>query len=460
MKMNIHALRQQVVEVKGQATEILQAASNAGSFTEEQRTKLGELKSKLQQLDKDIQLIEGFLSDERDPAAARAASEQPTRRGVAGAKVYNRLSDQIIASGGKPTSRSAELPPFTSLADQMKAVRAAAINHQPDPRLLEIKAALGGTEDVPADGGFLVIPEYAEQLIKRSYEVSQLASRCFKMPMSSARLVLHAVDEDSRKDGSRWGGILAYWLAAAGTFTPSKPKFREMQLVANKLIALCYATEELLDDAPAWLKYVNEAVPQELAFQIDVGIISGAGAGQPMGVNNSGAVLTQAKESAQATATIVTNNILKMYKQLFARSRPTAAWFINQEGEDQLYTLALANPSGSVLYTNPLYTPPGMNGNNSGYGMLLGKPVVPIEQASALGTLGDINLFDLQQYLLAEHTDVRADSSIHVAFLTGEEAFRFQMRLDGQPMWKKPLTPYKGGSTFQTSAFVNLAARP
>lgn len=460
MKMNIHALRQRRIDLKAEGEAIIKAADTAGSFTEDQRTKLTTITNDLQQLEKDIQLIEGIAAAECDPGAARAASGEPARRGVAGAKVYNRLSDQILASGGKPTSRSAELAPFTSLADQMKAIRASAISHQVDPRLLEIRAALGGTEDVPADGGFLVIPEYAEQLIKRSYEVSQLASRCFRMPMSSARLVLHAVDEDSRKDGSRWGGILAYWLAAAGTFTPSKPKFREMQLVANKLIALCYATEELLDDAPAWLRYVNEAVPQELAFQIDVGIISGPGAGQPLGINNSGAVITQAKESAQATATVVTNNILKMFKQLFARSRATAAWFINQEIEDQLYTLALANPTGSVLYTNPLYTPPGINGNNNPYGLLLGRPVIPIEQASALGTLGDINLFDLQQYLLAEHSDVRADSSIHVAFLTGEEAFRFQMRLDGQSMWKKPLTPYKGGASFTVSPFINLAARP
>jgi hypothetical protein len=38
--------------------------------------------------------------------------------------------------------------------------------------------------------------------------------------------------------------------------------------------------------------------------------------------------------------------------------------------------------------------------------------------------------------------ELRADSSMHVAFLTGEMAFRFMMRADGQPWWKKPLQPY------------------
>jgi len=63
----------------------------------------------------------------------------------------------------------------------------------------------------------------------------------------------------------------------------------------------------------------------------------------------------------------------------------------------------------------------------------------------------------MTQYILAQRADVRADTSIHVAFLTGEQAFRFMLRLDGQPTWKKPLTPYKGSNT--KSPFVTLATR-
>jgi HK97 family phage major capsid protein len=142
---------------------------------------------------------------------------------------------------------------------------------------------------------------------------------------------------------------------------------------------------------------------------------------------------------------------------MWARSRANAVWFINQDVEPQLYPLALANPSGAILYQAPLYTPPGVNGNNGPYGLLFGKPVIPIEQASTCGTQGDMTLADMTQYILATRSDVRADTSIHVAFLTGEQAFRFMLRLDGQPTWKKPLTPYQG-STLK-SPFVQLATR-
>jgi hypothetical protein len=37
-------------------------------------------------------------------------------------------------------------------------------------------------------------------------------------------------------------------------------------------------------------------------------------------------------------------------------------------------------------------------------------------------------------------------------------AYRFTMRVNGQPLWNKPLTPYKGTSS-TVSPFVNLAVR-
>jgi HK97 family phage major capsid protein len=143
-----------------------------------------------------------------------------------------------------------------------------------------------------------------------------------------------------------------------------------------------------------------------------------------------------------------------MWSQMWARSRASACWFINQDIEPQLIPLTLGSPSLAQIL---LYTAPGINGNPGPYGKLFGRDVIPVEQASTLGTQGDIMLADMTQYILAQRADVRADTSIHVAFLTGEQAFRFMLRLDGQPTWKKPLTPYQGFAV--KSPFVTLATR-
>ena len=74
-----------------------------------------------------------------------------------------------------------------------------------------------------------------------------------------------------------------------------------------------------------------------------------------------------------------------------------------------------------------------------------------------MGAKGDIILDDLSQYLLVDKGGINAASSIHVRFLYDENVFRFTYRVDGQPIWNAPITPYKGAGTL--SPFVTLAAR-
>src|SRR3546814_9164597 len=52
-----------------------------------------------------------------------------------------------------------------------------------------------------------------------------------------------------RKDGYRHNGALAYWLDEAAQFTPSKLTFTQLEMKLNKICALMYATEEVLEDS-------------------------------------------------------------------------------------------------------------------------------------------------------------------------------------------------------------------
>jgi HK97 family phage major capsid protein len=342
--------------------------------------------------------------------------------------------------------------PWGSMFEQLNAIRTHARTRGAvtDPRLM---AALGANETVDAEGGFLVAPEYSATLWRRTYDTGTMLARCFQQPMSSNRLVIPAVDEDSRADGSRWGGIQSFYEAEAATYQGTKPKFRPMTLVAHKLTALIYATDELLDDGPAFRSYCDSVVPQELSFRMEDNIFNGPGAGAPLGFMKSGALVSIAKDNNQTAATVTSGNIFGMWKRMPSFCRPDSAWFINQEAEDQLWNLT----RGSGTAVELLYTGPGERGNNSSYGVMMGRPVIPVEYAAALGTPGDIVLASLSQYCLATRGEAKVDTSIHVAFLTGEQAFRWQLRHDGQPFWKKPLTPKNGTATL--SPFVAIAQR-
>ena len=338
---------------------------------------------------------------------------------------------------------------FRTLGEQMMAVYRAASPAGKIDRRLTTRSASGLNETNPSDGGFLVQKDFVADLLKRTYETGILASKVKKIPLSTNAngIKINAIDEDSRANGSRWGGIKTYWENEADQLTASKPKFRQMELSLKKLTGLCYVTDELLQDATALENVIREGFAEEFGFKIDDAILEGTGAGQPLGILNSGSLVKVEKEPGQKDL-ITVENLVKMWSRIWSRSRANAVWHINSEIEPLLYTLKVGD--------KPVYIPAG-GLSESPYGTLLGRPVVPLEQCSAVGEVGDIILADLSQYVLIDKGGINATSSIHVRFLYDENVFRFIYRVDGQPVWNKALQPYKGSAS--VSPFVALAKR-
>jgi HK97 family phage major capsid protein len=118
-------------------------------------------------------------------------------------------------------------------------------------------------------------------------------------------------------------------------------------------------------------------------------IVRGTGAGQPLGILNSPALISQDAEAGQLAATIVADNIIKMWSRLLASSRANSVWYCNQDVEPQLMSMFLAAGTGGV----PVYLPAnGLSGTP--YGTLMSRPVIPVEYAPTVGDLGDIVLAD------------------------------------------------------------------
>jgi HK97 family phage major capsid protein len=309
-------------------------------------------------------------------------------------------------------------------------------------------------EGVGSQGGFLVGTDRPGGLMARVYEVGDLLRMATMYPVSanSNSMTLLGEAETSRKDGFRRGGVLGYWESEGGTKTPSEPSFREISLKLKKVIGLVVATDELLQDAATLEAHINRVLPEELRFLVENAIIRGTGAGQPLGILASGALITVAAQPAQAITTLVSENIMDMWARMYVPSRRRAVWLINQDVEPQMdqFTIGVGT-GGSVLYM-----PPG-GLSAAPYGTLKGRPVIVNEYSSTLGAVGDIMLVDLSEYYMIEK-GMQSASSIHVYFVYDKTAFRFVYRVDGQPAWNAPLTPYQGTNT--VSPFVTLAGRP
>ena len=315
-------------------------------------------------------------------------------------------------------------------------------------------APTGLGESLPQTGGVLVGSDRSTSIMERTYATGQLLQRVAMDTVgpNSNGMTYFAENETSRADGSRSGGLMFYWNAENSAVTASAATFREMELKLKKANVAIYVTDEQLQDTSAIESYINRKLPQELRYGVENSIINGEGVGKPLGVLNTGALVSVAKEAGQLAATIVSENISKMWSRRWVGGGSDYIWLYNQDIEPQLDNLNIAvGTAGSLVYMPP----GGLSG--APYGTIKGRPAIAVEYAKTLGTVGDIMLVDLSQYQMIDKGGIQAAESIYVRFLEGEKVFKFTYRVDGQPMWSTALTPANGSNT--TSPFVALATR-
>jgi HK97 family phage major capsid protein len=255
------------------------------------------------------------------------------------------------------------------------------------------------------------------------------------------------VDETSRANGSRYGGIVSTWLGQGNAISAGKPTFREIDLKLRKIGAFVYVTDELLADADALDSWVNRYLPLELTFRAEDAILNGVGGNQPLGIFNSGAVVTVSRTVASH---VNFEDIVAMWSRMYAPSRQNAVWLIDQSVEVDLYKMSFAVGTGGV----PVFMPAnGISGQP--FATLFGRPIIPVEYCANLGTSGDLVLADFSEYTVIDKGGVDAAVSMHVAFLTDEQVFRFMYRVDGQPNWNSALTPKSAGNTLSPYVILN-----
>lgn len=350
-------------------------------------------------------------------------------------------------------------PKFESFGQMLQSVVSAGLGRRVDERL-RIGAVSGASEGIGSDGGFAVGTDFAQELIRNVHDTGVLVSRTSRRTASSGAnsLSIRAINETDRADGSRLGGIQAFWDGEGAAITSSQEKQSKVELKLNKLTGLYYATDELLQDTTALEQEVRDWFNEEFGFKMDDAIINGTGVGQPLGIANAAALVSVSKESSQAADTVLLANLTKMYSRMTPRSRANAVWLINNDVMPQLFGLftAVQNVAGSENVGG--FAPPNfIQFSPTGDFMIAGRPVIAIEQAATLGDTGDIYFVDLSQYVVLEKGGIQAATSIHVKFVEDETAFRFTLRADGQPRWKSALTPFKGSNTL--SPYVKLDER-
>ncbi len=416
-----------------------------------------------------IKELDAQAADEKADADAETARVEAAR---ISAERANRNSGNRLTSAGSGAAIVATVPAtpkdpkvigtfgYGNFGQFALDVRQAAISKRPPERFIrgfemaEQAAATGMGEAVGSDGGFFVPPDFAAAIFARVYDTDGLLARTDIYNIARNSIVFPRIDETSRATGSRAGGVQAYWVDEADSVTATKPKVGRLTMNLHKLMAFGRSTDELIEDSPVAIEqFLTKHFSDEINFLVGNSLVNGTGAGQPLGILNADCTVSVSKETGQSAATINATNILKMWSRMWSRSRTNAVWLINQDVEPQLYSMQI----GTGVANQVVYMPPG-GLSSSPYATLMGRPVLPVEFCSTLGTVGDIILWDGSQWVTAvKGGGPKSAVSMHLYFDTDEMAFRTTYRLDSQPWWSSPLTPFKGTNT--QSPAVTLATR-
>lgn len=353
--------------------------------------------------------------------------------------------EKALRVGPEETDR----PEDKSFADYLIAVQ------RHDTKRLERVYKADLAEGAGATGGYLVPPEYANEILRVAVSRSAVRSQNPRViPMASNEWNVPAVNYTGSTANTfpQLGGVRAYWTEEAGAITESEPTFETIRLVAHKLAGYTQASNEVRADAGPTLEgLLRNLFAEAIALYEDWAFINGNGVGQPLGVLKAPCLVTE----VAASSTFVLSDIAAMLGKFMTRNNG-GVWFMHPKLIEKLVVLA----DGSGAANNLIWM---NNGQVQGAPpmSLMGKPIVwtdvmPILPAgSSASQIGGVLLADWSYYLIGDRAGLEIAYSEHYAFVNDQATWRFTKRLDGQPWLKQPVYLADGSNT--VSPFVSLS---
>lgn len=300
-------------------------------------------------------------------------------------------------------------------------------------------------ESIGASGGFLVPTEMPNQFLQWTDTGDNMLveSRATVIPMMRRAIQIPALNQGGTTAGQPhwWGGVLAKWTEETGTKQETEPTFRQIELVAHKLVCYTEASDELLEDSAVSLEaLLNSMFSGVTKWERQNAFINGSGAGQPLGIINAPATIALNPAAANALSV---NDLARMLES-FQGTNPV--WFFSRRWMAELLQL-----NGPASHPSYVFMPSARDGFPA---TLLGYPLFFVEQMPGPGSKGSVGLFDWSKYLIGNRKAITIDTTKIFKFQNDITSWRCVSRVDGQPWLNLPFT-WSDGTT-QTSPFVIL----
>ena len=329
---------------------------------------------------------------------------------------------------------------FPTFSDFLKSVM------QKDAKLIQYREKVLSMGSDP-EGGYLVPEEFIPELKQVASEEGIIRPLATVLPSSreypDTAVDIPVLDQAGASSKDFFSGVWFVWTAEGASKTNKELKLDLVKLEPQEYSGYAVLTDKLIRNASVLGAYVKQVYSRaQVAFE-DYHFLRGTGVGQPLGIINSPAYITVARNTA---LTVVFADIQGILEQILPGCNPI--WVISRSLLGDV--MSLADAAGNSIFIQGDITKKIPD-------RLAGYPIRWTFRVPAAGTQGDISLIDPAYYLIKDGFGPAFDESKHVYFLSNKTCLKMFGNVDGQP-WLSGSITAEDGST-EVSPFVGLTTK-
>jgi HK97 family phage major capsid protein len=452
LKQNLATRASLVAEMR----QMIEAAETAGrDFNAEEATTYADKEKALKELNARIERQQSLQATETASAASMGAvgnrgppeddDTVPAPRAAQRSQVRRVVKDDFV--------ETEENAGFRSVGEFFACV---AYNGREDSRLQhlhrdftasqDMRAALDGSQmnmGNGSQGGFMVPNQFRSELLAVPAQGEIIRPRARVIPAGSppdAAITMPALDQTGDAPGNSYGGVTMAWIGEGVTKPKTQAALRQVTLQPWEVAGSLDITDKLLRNWQAAGSVLTTLLRGALSQAKEYAYYRGDGVAKPLGVLSANARIKVKRKTANQ---VNYDDLVVMVSRFLLSGGGRPAWIANQAILPSL--LKMTDPEGHYIFQ-----PSAREGVPS---TLLGYPIEWSQNAPALGSEGDIGLYDLSYYLIKDGSGPFVAASEHAAFRENQTVFKIFDNTDGEPWLTEP---FKQKNGYTVSPFVTL----
>ena len=315
----------------------------------------------------------------------------------------------------------------------------------------ERKIIRGMSQATTTAGGFLVPPQYYDELLKiEGYDSVAFPDRVRIWPCAGRVAYVPVLDQTgtpSNGSSSFYGNVTISTETEGVSPVDTAPTYKQLAMsVVKEIMTTEVSNELLLRMSPISVQsQIESDYKGAMSDWCDLNVFQGSSAGSTpwAGIIDNAATISVKRVAADKVSL---QDLANMWAKLAPKSRKNACWFINPAVWGLIPWGKDFSPSHFVTQL------PNIEG---GFDLrIFGLPILDTQALPKLGDAGDVVLADLSKYAVALNREVTIDASAHVHFTQDTTMYRSTFLAMGKPQLTAPIILQDGITT--VSPFVQL----